>query len=171
MSRTQETVETPDVEETCFVARLCESDGSSSSLIDLKFSRSASSDSADSHKLVKRSSLRSRGSPPPNKRVSFSQSVTRRTEDYLTVELLKPAAAEPMMHPEFVALQKLKSGCQWYAPYYANQRHYYDYYAHTHHYQGYGAHSQHNYYGSKQQTNNKRNPSAMLSAWINRDNF
>eukprot|EP00493_Phyllostaurus_siculus_P018148 UN18432 len=51
--------------------------------------------SSEDRPLIKKSSLRRRGSPPPNKSVSFNQNVMRQTEYRLTVERLKPAA-EPM---------------------------------------------------------------------------
>merc|ERR1719397_1262412 len=51
-----------------------------------------SESSVEDRPLVKKSSLRHQGSPPPNKNVSFNQSVMRQTEFTLTVERLKPAA-------------------------------------------------------------------------------
>lgn len=148
-----------------------------------------SESSVEDRPLVKKSSLRHQGSPPPNKNVSFNQSVMRQTEFTLTVERLKPAA-ESMPSRGWMGA----------APHFGHE--YYGYHVqqyyrtpsapiqgpgrHSHYHNGYytqsfpqrrsGHHSRparrNRRRGSAPQNQNTRvhNPSAMLSAWIDRDN-
>merc|ERR550532_585747 len=51
--------------------------------------------------LVKKSSLRSSGSPSSNKSVSFNENVMRKNENFLTVERLKPASEPVMVHSQW----------------------------------------------------------------------
>jgi len=155
-------------------------DGESLNTLNLpEFARSSSFSSDDyqsdcsseDHPLVKKSSIRRRGSPPPNKSVSFNQNVMRQTEYRLTVERLKPAA-DPMPS-------------QWFGPYYDYEHSYLQYYQpHGGHYYGYYEQAPKRS-GHKNRHRNRRknrrsrhqpyqpqphNPSTTLSAWIDRDN-
>jgi len=121
-------------------------------------------DSEEDRPLVKKSSLRRRDSPPVNKHVSFSQSVLRKNEGYISVERLKPAADPMPVH--------------WHAQYYDyGYDHEYHYYPHYYQPRGHYYHSApHRGYYDHQQNRKQRcqrqsshNPSAMLSAWIDRD--
>jgi len=127
--------------------------------------------SSEDRPLVKKSSLRRRGSPPPNKSVSFNQNVMRQTEYRLTMERLKPAA-EPMPS-------------QWFGPYYEYEHSYPQYYQQhgVHYYGHYEQAPKRNGYKNRRRNRRKNrqnrhrpyqpqhhNPSSMLSAWIDRDN-
>jgi len=120
--------------------------------------------SEEDRPLVKKSSLRRRDSPPVNKHVSFSQSVLRKNEGHLSIERLKPAADPMPVH--------------WHAQYYDyGYDHEYHYYSHYYQPQGHYYHSapHRGYYERPQNRKQRRqghsshNPSAMLSAWIDRD--
>jgi len=120
--------------------------------------------SEEDRPLVKKSSLRRRDSPPVNKHVSFSQSVLRKNDGHISVERLKPAADPMPLH--------------WHAQYYDyGYDHEYHYYPQYYQPQGHYYHSapQRGYYNRQQNRKQRRqkqsshNPSAMLSAWIDRD--